>query len=357
MSFITLRVFLLPRLISVGALAFLCLLSCSLVVFAQGGVGSSRGLPGGGGGNSIIRGRVYFPETSSAAGKRLKVRLTSTDMMDQTTATDEDGSFVFNGLAAGHYTLMVDGGKEFDSVVEPVSIDREASSGGRNMNLNITLKSKGSKAAADAAFAKVPKPAQELYAKGLESAAKNDHKKAAEQFSGAVALYPEFLQALGELGLQYLKLGQPDKAAEPLKKAVEMSPKDFTLRLNYGIALLGKKNNAEAEQQLREALKLNGAAPTAHMYLGISLLSLIRDEKTKQFLPDKYAEAQKELETAISSGKDEVAQAHRYLGGIYWGNKDYRRAADEFEVYVKLAPKAADAEKIRDIIKDLRSKP
>jgi len=62
------------------------------------------------------------------------------------------------------------------------------------------------------------------------------------------------------------------------------------------------------------------------------------------------------LETAIASGKDEVAPAHRYLGGIYWGNKDYRRAADEFELYVKLAPKAADAAKIRDIIKDLRSK-
>ena len=343
------------RLISLSLFAVFLLLTSFAIAFAQGGVGSSRGLPSGDG-NSIIRGRVYFPDTSTASKQRVKVRLTSTDMMDQTAVTDEDGSFVFNGLSAGHYTIMVDGGKEFDSAVEPVSIDREASPGGRNMNIAINLKLKGSKVAADAAFARVPKPAQDLYAKGVESAAKGDHKKAAEQFNSAIALYPEFSQALSELGVQYLKLSQPDKAAEALKKASELSPKDFATRLNYGIALSGKRNYAEAETQLREAVTLNNAAPTAHMYLGITLLSLSRDEKTKEFHADKYDEAQKELETAIASGKDEVAQAHRYLGGVYWGNKDYKRAADEFEVYLKLTPKAADAEKIRGFIKDLRSK-
>ena len=344
------------RLISLSLFAGLFFLSSFVVGLAQGGVGSSRGLPSDSGGISTIRGRVYFSDSATASKQRVKVRLTSTDMMDQTTVTDEDGSFVFNGLSAGHYTLIVDGGKEFDSDVEPVSIDRESSPGGRNINLAINLKLKGTKAAADAAFAKVPKAAQDSYSRGIEAAAKGDHKKAAEQFNGAIALYPEFPQALSELGVQYLKLGQPDKAAEALKKASELSPKDFATRLNYGIALSGKRNFSEAEIQLREALKLNSAAPTAHMYLGITLLSLSRDEKTKEFFPDKYAEAQKELETAVSSGRDEVAQAHRYLGGVYWGNKDYKRAADEFEVYLKLVPKAADAEKIRGFIKDLRSK-
>lgn len=344
------------RLVALSLFAVLFFLSSSVVGFAQGGVGSSRGLPSGSGGSNIIKGRIYFSDSATASKQRVKVRLTSTDMMDQTTVTDEDGSFAFNGLAAGHYTLIVDGGKEFDSAVEPISIDREASPGGRNINLAINLKLKGTKAAADAAFAKVPKAAQDLYGKGLEAAAKGDSKKAAEQFNAAIALYPEFSQALSELGIQYLKLGHPDKAAEALKKASELSPKDFTTRLNYGIALSGERKFSEAETELREALKLNSAAPTAHMYLGITLLSLSRDEKTKEFFPDKYAEAQKELETAVGSGKDEVAQAHRYLGGVYWGNKDYKRAADEFEVYLKLVPKAADAEKIRGFIKDLRSK-
>jgi regulator of sirC expression with transglutaminase-like and TPR domain len=92
------------------------------------------------------------------------------------------------------------------------------------------------------------------------------------------------------------------------------------------------------------------------MYLGIALLGLSRDEKTKAFNAEKYAEAQRELEAATASGKDEVAMAHRYLGGIYWGQKDHKRAADELELYLKLDPKAPDAERTRAAIKELRSK-
>jgi regulator of sirC expression with transglutaminase-like and TPR domain len=51
-----------------------------------------------------------------------------------------------------------------------------------------------------------------------------------------------------------------------------------------------------------------------------------------------------------------VAVAHKYLGGIYWGLRDYKRAANELETYLKLVPKAADAERTRAAIKDLRTK-
>lgn len=57
--------------------------------------------------------------------------------------------------------------------------------------------------------------------------------------------------------------------------------------------------------------------------------------------------AQSEFESVIKNGGDKLALAHRYLGGIYWRNKQYREAADELEKYLKLEPKMADAEKIR----------
>jgi tetratricopeptide (TPR) repeat protein len=190
----------------------------------------------------------------------------------------------------------------------------------------------------------------------MESAKKGDSKKAVEQLNEAIALHANFALALNELGVQYLKLGQPEKAAEALQRAVKLAPTEFFAHLNYGIALLNKKSYAEAETELREALKINNDAPTAHMYLGVALLTTSRDEKTKQYDMAKYAEAQKELETAAASGKAEVAMAHKYLGGIYMGNKEYKRAADELELYLKLTPKAADADKLKAIIKDLRSK-
>jgi Tfp pilus assembly protein PilF len=325
--------------------------SCAVVAFAQGGVGSSRGLPGTNDGIHTIKGRVYFP-VDAKGDRHLRVTLRSADTTDETATTDEDGSFAFNRLRAGNYTVTVDGGKEFDDATESASIDRAASSGGRIINLQIALRVKGTAEA----YSKIPKAARDLYSKGTEAAAKGDSKKAVEHLSGAVAAYPEFQQALSELGVQYLKLGQPDKAAESLQAALKIAPNDLGVRLNYGVALLNQKKFNEAEAQLREVLTKKSDMPTAHMYLGIALLSLSRDEKTKQFDAAKYDEARKELKAAVGTGKDEVAPAHRYLGGIYWGDKDYKRAADEFEIYLKLAPKAPDAEKLRAAIKDLRSK-
>lgn len=315
------------------------------------GVGSSRGLPGTGGTNTI-QGKVYLP-SGKPSEARLRVTLESPNTGTLSTVTDSDGAFIFNSLEAGEYRLTVEGGKEFENEVEHPAIYREASSGARIINLTIQLKYKPEN---NPALAGVPRDAVELYTKGVDSAKKGDSKKAIEQLNGAVALYANFAPALNELGVQYLRLGQPDKAAEVLQKAVKLSPTDFSTHLNYGIALLNKKDYAGAEVELREALKLRADAPTAHMYLGIALLTLSRDEKTKQYDMTKYNEAQKELETAVASGKAEVAMAHKYLGGIYMGNKEYKRAADELDIYLKLTPKAPDADKLKVIVKDLRSK-
>ena len=68
----------------------------------------------------------------------------------------------------------------------------------------------------------------------------------------------------------------------------------------------------------------------------------------------KFDGAQSVFESVIKNGGDRLALAHRYLGGIYWRNKEYHEAADELEKYLKLEPNAPDAEKIRDTIKELR---
>lgn len=72
-------------------------------VQAQGGVGSTRGLPTSTGGSSAIQGRVIFPEQN--ANRRIKVTLDSVNYVSQSTLTDEDGVFHFNSLEAGPILL------------------------------------------------------------------------------------------------------------------------------------------------------------------------------------------------------------------------------------------------------------
>ena len=63
------------------------------------------------------------------------------------------------------------------------------------------------------------------------------------------------------------------------------------------------------------------------------------------------------MKKAIELGKGEnIGQAHKYLGGIYWQRNDFKQAADHLEKYVELNPKAADAERIKTTVKELRSK-
>ena len=62
------------------------------------------------------------------------------------------------------------------------------------------------------------------------------------------------------------------------------------------------------------------------------------------------------FQQAATLGGARMGAAHKYLGGIYWQRKEYRRAADELGTYLRLTPKAADAEQIKGTIKELRSK-
>ena len=306
------------------------------------GVGSSRGLPSTSGGIHTIKGRVIFPD-GRPADTRVRVRLEGANTFGAPSSiTDENGEFRFNGIEAGPYAVVFEGDKTYEPARERVSIDREASPGPRTIDVPIYLKLKPY---ANPAFASVPAPALDLYTKGLESARKGDSKKAVEQLSAAIAAHSSFAQALNELGVEYLKLGEVDKAAASLQAAVKIAPADFQPRLNLGIALLNQKKFAESEEQLVEALKKNPTSSLAHMYLGMALMNQKKLEQAKQ-----------ELETAVATKSNEVGVAHKYLGGIYWGMRDYKRAADELETYLKLVPKAADAERTRAAIKDLRSK-
>lgn len=318
---------------------FLAALVLSVVsVESKGqGVGGTRGLPGTSDGIHTIQGKVYSP-SGRPVSTPLKIRLESPNTSSLQTVTDQDGAFSFARLQAGDYRLTVEGGSEFENAVEHPSIYREASPGGRIIRLDIFMRPKEN-------FGSIHREAIDAYKKARELDQAGDTKKAVEHLNKALAIYPKFGPALNLLGVQYLKLGQPDKAAEALEGAIKSAPDDFLPRLNYGIALLNQKKFDLAEQQLRMALSKNQDAPTAHMYLGIALMNLKRLD-----------EAEKELRVAVSSNSNEVAPAHRYLGGIYWGMREYKRAADELEMYLKLMPRAADADRTRAAIKELRDK-
>jgi Tfp pilus assembly protein PilF len=304
---------------------------------------------GGTGGVHSIQGRINFPSDRPAT--TFRVKLESTNSATLTTFSNSEGIFYFNSLEPSHYTVIVETGDDYAPIRETVYIDREiVSSMGQTFNVVFQLRPKGTASnnprVISASLAKVPKPALEQFKKAIEAVEKNDTKLAIEKLSEAVRLYPQFAEAYSELGSLYLKSGELSKAEEALRKTLQLNEKNPTAQLNYGIVLLNQRKMYEAEKQLEKAVLADENAAIPHMYLGIALLGLD--------YPD-YAE--KEFLKAISLRDDEkLAQSHRYLGGIYWKKGKYKQAIDELEKYLKFLPKAADAEKVRVTIGQLREK-
>src|SRR6476659_1636265 len=317
---------------------------------AQGGVGSTRGLPESAGGSHRIQGTVFLPD-GRRASEGVVVRLDGNVTGTRRSATDGSGEFAFNSLPASDYAITVDAGADYEPVRQSVVINGNTGNVGLGnvgdtTKIDIQLRPK---AVSDAIlFAGVPQPAVDKYKKAREIARADNSKKgseqAVEQLNGALAIYPKFSLALSELGVQYLKLNEMTKLAETMESLLKLTPDDSHAHLNLGIALYNQKKFPEAETHLRDAVRLSNTDAVAHYYLGMTLLSV-----------KNYGEAQKELELTVNNGGDHYALAHKYLGGLYMGSKN-PKAADELEKYLKLDPKAADAERIKATIKDLRSK-
>jgi len=325
----------------------------AVVAQAQSGIDMT-----GTGGRHSISGRLIYP-SGQRADTRLKIRLETPGQGDMTVLSDVNGNFSFRQLRAGNYTVVVEGGDYFETQQESVYIESatvapKTTQGvvpvSRPFTIQIYLRAKQSSlqnkpGVLNAALASVPKSAVELYEKGMEFAARNETDQAVDDLKRAVDLYPTFGLALNELGVLYMKRGELDKAEEVLARVIRISPDAAEPSLNYGICLLQKKKFTEAETQLRDAVRKNEHLFTGHLYLGITLIHF-----------KNYTEAESELRKSVALGGSKARQAHYYLGGVYWQTGSFRQAADELEIFLKLEPKAVNAERIRSTIKDLRAK-
>lgn len=318
------------------------LVSSALAARAQAPGSSRNGGLSSGEGNIMLQGRIYFPSGQAASGRTIRISLESVSAFTpMSTAPDQDGVFRFQGLVPGDYTVVVDAGSEFEKAREPVGIYSGTS--GKVVQVTIQLQPKIS--SLNPLFAGVPANALNLYEKGMAAAKKNDSKAAVASLSAAVAAHPNFAIALNDLATQYMLLKQWDKAEETYEALLKLKPDDGAAHLNLGIVAYNKKELEEAESHFSKALELKSAGPTAHYYLGLIMVSSKR-----------YPEAQTEFEAAIANGGENLALAHKYLGGLYWSAQKNKEAADEFEKYLKLDPKAPDADRIKGTIKDLRNK-
>jgi Flp pilus assembly protein TadD len=304
----------------------------------------------GSAGRYIIQGTLVFP-SGQRVDRPMKVRLATPMRGEISTMTDTNGRFMFRRLSPGSYTIIIDGGENYETVNEQQNIIQAGRSLGSTEEIipvMIRLKVKSGELVkpevVHAELAGVPKPAVDLYNSALKLAQEGKNKEAIDKLNEAVSVHPTFMLAFNELGVQYQKLNELEKAAEALQSALKISQNAFAPLVNFGIVLVRMKRYPEAEVVLRAALKENDKSAIAHYYLGRALAYVGR-----------FDDAEKELNQAVTLGGDQLKDAHRYLGAIHHARGDTPRAIAALETYLRVAPKAEDADAVRQLIKQLKS--
>jgi len=308
--------------------------------------GSASTDTGLGGANTISG--MLVSSNGQRIARRVSIRLRTMTTGDRISTTDETGNFVFRGVPPGDYVVVIDKEKDFEPFIQNVSVIQPRGMPPQNFYLSIRLIQKAAAAAGkpgviNVDLAKVPKPALDLYNKAIELSKTGDHSGAVKQLEAAIAEYPNFMLAYNEMGVQYLRLNQLEKSDEALQSALKIDPQAYMPMMNRGIVVFTMKRYGEAVPIFRKTLEKNDQNPVAHYFLGQALANL-----------GLFEDAEKELVTALKSGHEDLNEGRRLLAIIYASRGAKKQAADELETYLKSAPNAPDAEKLREKIRQLR---
>ena len=296
-------------------------------------------------------------DTSNRPLNRIRVELLDeVEMAIKQTYTDTTGRYSFKGLSTG--TFIVKAHSDGTHLGQSVRVSLFAAGVGAHYEqLDIVLKTiteaKGNPVPhnSDMAFAQeAPENARKAYELAVKQLENN--KQAAQGIDSlkeAINLFPTYFLALERLGVEYVKLQQFEPAHETLTKAIEVNPNGASCRYALGVSQFYLQKLPEAIESLRRALQLAPDSPNAalaHFYLGLAYSN-----------SGKAGDAEPHLKKAYQLGGNSIpSDVHMYLAKYYSDNKRYKEAADELELFLKLAPDARDAEKIKALIKQLRSK-
>lgn len=315
-------------------------------VFAQiSTISDSESQTGLGGINSII-GTVFAP-SGRPLKNRIRIRLSTMTRGDRIFTTNENGNFAFRGLPTGSYSIAIEKEAEYKPYSTSVDIRQFRGGPAQIYTLNIRLEFKDraevKPGVVSAELVNVPKKALAYYNNAIEQAKKSDRLGAIEQLKLAIAEYPSFTLAFNELGVQYLKLNRLEEADQAFQSALKIDRDSFAALINRGIANVMMKRYGEAVPILRKALAKNDQSAVGHYFLGQALANL-----------GLFEDAEKELLASVELGKDQMKEAHRILAVIYTSRGARKQAAEELEAYLKLAPGAPDAEKLKEMIRQLK---
>ena len=185
---------------------------------------------------------------------------------------------------------------------------------------------------------KAPPKARTNYVHALASIGANKYDEAVAWLDKAVKAFPEYSSAYQLKGEVLEEMGKRDAARECYRQAMAADP-------GYGKPLVKLAEMAADEQNSEEAARwasaanrlAPGAFPKVYLIEGSAYFNLGR-----------YDEAGKAALAGIDADRtDSVPGLHRLLGEVFYHQRNYAAARDQFNRFVSDAPEAADLAEVK----------
>lgn len=274
--------------------------------------------------------------------------------------TNGSGRYIFSGMSPGRFYIRV---LPFGTNLEPqtqeveiVNFFRQSSSGAtvasgsaneqKDFYLRLKKEANLTPTVNEVIFVQdVPEDAKKAYEKAIDDLNNKKQKSAITELQRALNIFPDYFLALEALGREYINQNEYEKAGNIFGRAVKINSKSVFSW--YGLSYINyalKKFDAAVEAGA-QTITLNKTFPDAFIVLGQSLRALKRyHEAEESFLSAKK----------ITSNNPNV---HWNLALLYAHNLNrYNDAANELELFLKADPKNPNAENIKKLIKQFRSK-
>jgi Tfp pilus assembly protein PilF len=277
------------------------------------------------------------------------------------TRTTSSGRYEFSGLSEGRFRVRVlPYGTDYAEQIQEVTISNLSAIGGgtggeiqqRDFYLRIRADANaGPFAAPGTVFAQeIPDEARKLYEKGVGELRAKREKEGFESLKRSLDIFPDYYLALDRLGTEYATRGNVnpayfEAARVLLGRSVEVNRGSFSSHFGLGFSQYHLGMNDRAVESLQRAVRLYDKSVNGHLWLGVALRKA-----------GKLAEAEASLQRANKLSGGKVAEVHMRLAEVYSEQKRYREAADELELFLKSEQEARDAEKIKQLIAQLRVK-
>jgi Flp pilus assembly protein TadD len=360
-----------------------------------------------------IRGQIFMPDGSPAQHPLRFTLLTDNGTRTEIYFTDSNGRIALPRINYPYTILVETDGESYDTTMvsfNPVHAGNYIVVSLRP--LTVAKPSAPGTVKADAVDPNVSPKAKQVYEEATKLLQAGKYEEASELLKRAISLQPDYVQAHNDLGAVYMKQNQLDKAEETLRQTIKLNNRWYLPQLNLGVVLNRKRKHTEAAKLLTELRDNHPDQPKIHPPLVEALIEAhqwrqaeeelekalavkgadIVDLKIKMGMvrmrQDKFAsavtafreaitiepenalaqfnlgatllesgdldEAEAALRRACQLEGDKMPGAQLLLGQIYFRKKDYPKAIEAFEAYLRGLPNAPNATQVKDAVQKLR---